>query len=98
MGFNEIKYQVIHCLKNGNILYAERKDINVKNLLAIGEITTQDLIGILKKSKGNEHQSSPHHYDPNINVHIIKTSYSGVTWYIKWYFDEPNSIFISVHS
>jgi hypothetical protein len=30
-------------------------------------------------------------------VHIIQRSHKGVAWYIKWYFVEPASIFISVH-
>jgi hypothetical protein len=97
MGFKEIKHHIIDCLEQGNVSHEQRNNINIKNLLATGDITTKEVIDILKKSRGSEHQSSPHYYDSNINVHIIKTSYSGVKWYIKWYFIAPNSIFISIH-
>ena len=93
MGFKAIKHQIIGCLNNGNISHDERKDIDIKNLLATGDMVPQEIIEILKKSRGNEHQSSPHHYDLSITVHVVKTS----EWYIKWYFSDPNSIFISVH-
>ena len=97
MGFKEIKYQVIECLKQGNFLHAQRKDIDIKNLLAAEEITIKKLINILKQTRGSEYKSSPHHCISSVTVHIVKTSYSGVKWYIKWYFIAPNSIFISIH-
>lgn len=97
MGFKEIKHEVISCLEQGNVSHEQRNNIEIKNLLATGDITAKEVINILKQSRGNEHQNSPHHYDSNIKVHIIKTSYSGVEWYIKWYFKVPDSIFISIH-
>ncbi len=97
MGFKEIKRKVISCLEEGNFLHEQRNNIKIKNLLATGDITIANIIDILKKSRSNEHQSSPHHSISGVTVHIIKTSYSGDEWYIKWYFIAPNSVFISIH-
>ncbi len=97
MGFKQIKHDVIHCLENGNVLHEQRNSIDIKNLLATGEVSTREVIAVLKRANGNQHQSSPHHYDATITVHIVKTNHAGVDWYIKWYFDKPNSVFISVH-
>jgi hypothetical protein len=35
--------------------------------------------------------------DQNIDVHVIKTRHKNEQWYIKWYFIEPDAVFISVH-
>ena len=98
MGFNKAKQQVLKCLEEGNIQHAERNTIDIKNLLAIGEISIKATSDILKRANGNDYSSSPHHFDKNIDVHIIKTVAAGKSWYIKWYFVEPDSIFISVHN
>lgn len=58
---------------------------------------TFEVASILGRSRGNEHATSPHHFDDSIEVHIVKTLHAGQGWYIKWYFLEPDSVFISVH-
>ena len=95
--FSDVKKQVIGCLLNGNVDHEARGSIAIKNLLAIGDISTDDVADILKKAKGTEYETSPHHDVKEIDVHIIKTRYAGEDWYIKWYFLEPDSVFISVH-
>jgi len=97
MGFKDSKQKVIECLNNGLVSHELRNDINIKNLLAIGQVSLEQVTAILKQSRGNSYSTSPHHYDTSIDVHIVKTHYSGNDWYIKWYFIEPNCIFISVH-
>lgn len=97
MGFEDAKQQVIECLDRGLVSHEERDDIDVKNLLAIGQVTLDEVAGILGRSRGNSYSSSPHHFDLSIPVHVVKTKRSGQDWYIKWYFVEPNSVFISVH-
>jgi len=37
--------------------------------------------------------SSPHHDDCSVVVHVVKKD----DWYIKFYFLDPDTIFISVH-
>lgn len=97
MGFKAAKAQVLECLKNGQVLHEQRNNIDVKNLLAVGDICTADVAKIILKAQGTDYSSSPHDMDGTIEVHIIKKRISNQNWYIKWYFIEPNSVFISVH-
>ena len=98
MGFNDVKQKVIGCLSKGLIFHEQRNKISIKNLLAIGQVSILQVIDILKASRGNNYSSSPHHYDTSIDVLVVTVHYSGKDWYIKWYFIEPNCIFISVHN
>lgn len=98
MGFNAVRAQVLGCMASGNVLHEARDDIDIKNLLSTGQITVESVSEIIKRAKGIDYECSPHHVIKEIDVHIIKTSYQGKNWYIKWYFVEPNSVFISVHN
>ena len=93
----EVKKKVMECLNDGLILHETRNDINIKNLLSTGGVSIDEVLQVLGRSKGNGYSSSPHHFDNTIDVHVVKTSHSGQRWYIKWYFVEPDSVFISVH-
>ena len=97
IGYKDIKRQVIHCLKKGLVSHEQRNNIDIKNLLAIGQVTLEQTADALRRSSGDSYSTSPHHLDPSIDVHIVKTIHAGKNWYIKWYFVEPNSVFISVH-
>ncbi len=97
MGFREVKSKVLECLNTGHVLHEERDDIDIKNLLSTGVVSLHDVAQIIGRSRGNNYSSSPHHFDNKIAVHVIKTTKSGQNWYIKWYFVEPDSVFISVH-
>ena len=97
MAFSEIKKQVIYCLKNNHISHEQRANIDIKNLLSTGEISLEKTIKILSRCRGNEYSTSKHHSAPSIDVHIVKTRYMSKNWYLKWYFLEPDCIFISVH-
>lgn len=92
-GFKEIKKAVIAALKSGDYQHEARGDINVKNRLATGELAASDVVAIIKRSNGLNHSSSPHHSDSSIEVHVIKSG----TWYVKFYFIDPVTWFISVH-
>jgi len=98
MGFKDVKKEVINCLNNGLVLHEARNDIDIKNLLKIGEVSNKYVAKILATSKGNEYSCSAHHFDRNIDVHVVKVRNQDRDWYIKWYFTEPNSVFISVHN
>lgn len=93
MGFNDVKRQVIAALMAGTYLHEARDDIPVKNLLATHAVAVDDIIAVLKQCRGQDHESSPHHQMPSIDVHVIRSS----GWYIKFYFIEPDTWFISVH-
>ncbi|KMT66945.1 hypothetical protein [Catenovulum maritimum] len=98
MGFKDVKKQLLECLAEGKILHQARNNIDVKNLLETGQISVSVVTDIVKKARGNNYECSPHHMIKSIDVHIIKTTYQNESWYIKWYYVEPNSIFISVHN
>lgn len=98
MGFKDVKKEVINCLNNGLVLHEARNDIDIKNLLETGVVSNDEVAKILATSKGNEYSCSPHHFDRSIDVHIIKVLIQGRNWYVKWYFSEPDSVFISVHN
>ncbi len=97
MAFNKVKRKVIECLNNGCVLHEGRNDIDIKNLLSTGAISISEVTAIIRRAGGTSYSCSPHHYDAEIDVHVIKTTCSGQHWYIKWYFTEPDCIFISVH-
>lgn len=97
MGFLSVKRQVIQCLEKGTYDHEIRSNIDVKNLFQCGQISDEFVIDLIKATRGNEYSVSPHHKVPAINVHILKPSKSGRQWYIKFYFTEPDVVFISVH-
>ena len=71
------------------------KDVKQK---VIKCLNSGDVAGIIGRSRGDAYSSSPHHLDASVDVHIIKTTHSGKDWYVKWYFVDPSSVFISVHN
>ena len=97
MGFNEAKRKLIECLNTGYVLHEERNDIDVKNLLAIGVVSLEEAAYIIGRSRGDGYSVSPHHFDTEIDVHVLMTKLSVQAWYVKWYFLGPDSVFISFH-
>lgn len=98
MGFRDIRKQVIDALNSGAVQHEARGDINDKNLLATGAMTIADVIRLLSRCRGNQHESSPHHQDASIEVHVFKPLDDGTQWYIKLYCIDPDVWFISVHN
>jgi hypothetical protein len=97
VGFKEAKSKLIQCLKMGRVLHEERNDIDVKNLLAIGTVTLDEAVYIVGRSRGDDYSVSPHHFDTEIDVHVIKTRLSVRAWYIKWYLLGSDIVFIRFH-
>lgn len=99
MGFKEARQKVIKSLNEGLYQHETRTSIEVKNLLATGKVTTDEVVDMLKKCGGRHHTSSAHHTEKGIQVHIIKPDKPD-RWYIKFYFldpEAPETMFISVH-
>lgn len=92
-GFRAVRSAVVAALESGSYLHVSRGDIEVKNLLAIGEVGAGEVIDIIHSCDGSHYSSSPHHAVPAIEVHVLKR----LGWYIKFYFIEPQTWFISVH-
>lgn len=93
MGFKFVKSKVIQALSDGTYEHEVRVDIDEKNKLQNGEVTAEFVMDLIRKSTGNDHSSSPHHQDSKVEVHIIEKN----RWYIKFYFIDPATVFISVH-
>ncbi len=93
IGFKEARKRVIAALQSGTYQHEVRSQIDTKNLLHTGQVSSADLCEVLKKCKGQDHTMSSHYVLPNLDVHIIKRD----GWYIKFYFLDPNTVFISVH-
>ena len=98
MGYRQAKKQVLECLKEGRIEHElDRCEIDIKNLLITGAVTTKEVADAIGRSSGTQYECKPHHFDENITVHILRTQHLGRSWYMKWYFIAPNAVFISVH-
>ncbi len=97
MGFNDTKTKAIKCLEAGDYDHEARQHIDVKNLFACGQVSEEDVIRLINKTKGAQYEKSPHHFDKSVMVHIFKPMHQNATWYIKFYFIEPAAMFISVH-
>ena len=74
-------------------MHEARGSIDEKNRLCTGDISTEELIGIVKRCNGTHHAMSAHHHVAGIMVHVLKRD----GWYIKFYFIDPETFFISVH-
>lgn len=98
MGFKDAKQQLLDCLASGNILHEQRNNIDIKNFLATGEVSVDEVCRIVGRARGDSYECSRHHVIREVEVHIVKTRYMGIHWYLKWYFVDPNSVFISVHN
>lgn len=93
MGFSAAKRKLLAALASGDFQHEVRDAIDVKNVLATGQISVAELVVIVRRANGLEHSTSPHHGDASITVHVLKTG----GWYIKFYFLNPSTFFISVH-
>lgn len=80
MSFKEAKSKLIKCLNIGRVLHEERNDIDVKNLLAIGVVTLEEAAYIIGRSRGDGYSVSPHHFDSEIDVHVIDLARENQFW------------------
>lgn len=93
MVFKGITHRVIKALEDGTYQHAARTCIKDKNALLTGDISPEQLIAIIGRCNGRHHKSSEHHEFAGFQVHILKRD----GWYIKFYFVDPDTVFISVH-
>ncbi|PRD17050.1 hypothetical protein CQW29_04790 [Pantoea coffeiphila] len=97
MRFRDVKRRAIHCLTEGAYDHQTRGNIDVKNLFATGQVSEAWVIDLIGGTSSEHYQCSPHHQDSSIDVHIFKPWRLGQRWYVKFFFLEPDIIFISVH-
>lgn len=92
-GFREAKIKVLKALAEGTYLHEQRGEIDVKNWLEVGRVEPEEVAAIIGRCNGTHHACSPHHSEPRWLVHILRRD----GWYIKFYFVDPSTVFISVH-
>lgn len=92
-GFRDAKRRVLKALAEGTYLHEARNRIDVKNELATGAITAAEVIAVIARCNGTHHAASPHHADASVDVHVLRRD----GWYIKFYFLDEDTTFISVH-
>ena len=97
MGLRDVKAKVLACLEAGAVSHEQRSSIDIKNRLATGQFTLHGVAAVIGQDRGNQYRSSPHHLVSSVDVHVITARRKGKDWYIKWYFVEPDCVFISVH-
>ena len=91
IGFNDAKKRVTEAIQSKRFRHEHRVDAQ-KNLLATGELSLEEAVAILSKTRGSEASSSRHHFDPILKIWVFQP----VGWYIKFYFLEE-CLFISFH-
>lgn len=94
ISYRLVKRAVISALRSGRFQHEARRNINVKNLLATGDVSPEFVERVILNSSGAEHLTSPHHCLDSVDVHVIASG----GWYVKFYFvGNPDTMFISVH-
>jgi hypothetical protein len=93
LGYKAAKQRVLAALTDGSYRHEARNEIDIKNQLLMGGISPEQVAEIIKKSTGKDHSMSPHHAAPAVTVHTIVC----LEWYVKFYFVDPETVFISVH-
>jgi hypothetical protein len=93
MGFREAKRRLLEALDSGSFQHAVRDEIDEKNLLLTGKISAGEVRDIVLRCNGSHHSEAPHHMIPGIPVHVLRRD----GWYIKFYFIDADTFFLSVH-
>lgn len=96
MGFKEIRALLIEALLDDRIEHETRAEIEDKNLLSTGEVTSELVVRLLRRCAGWEYSTSRHHTQ-NVDCHIFTPRMGGECWYIKAYLQNEQVVFISVH-
>lgn len=100
MTFHSAKRVILAALEAGNFQHEVREVLSEKNLLAVGHISVEDVITILKRARGTDYSASPHHWDDDTTVHVFRPTVEATRWYVKAYLvEEPDGgvVFISIH-
>ncbi|HLG19632.1 MAG TPA: hypothetical protein VI895_07425 [Bdellovibrionota bacterium] len=100
MTFKEARAALIEALKEGRYQHEARDAQAEKNLLAVGDISPDEVIEILKACRGKLHRKEPHYAKAEIEVHVFKARKKisrWQQWFVRAYFIDEDAWFISVH-
>ncbi|HEX2205286.1 MAG TPA: hypothetical protein VHG91_18400 [Longimicrobium sp.] len=97
MGFKDVRTLLIDALESGRYQHEYRKDMESKNLLAVGEVGPEFVVSLLRRCGGAQYRASSHHFDAGVLCHQFTPRVDGEGWYVKAYFLACDAVFISVH-
>jgi hypothetical protein len=97
MGFKDVRCLLIDALESGRYQHEYRADMESKNLLAVGDVTPEFVVRLLRRCRGEQYQTSPYHRDQSVLCHAFTPELDGERWYLKAYFLSADAVFISVH-
>jgi len=100
MGFREARVALIRALLAGAYQHEAREALSEKNLLAVGDVTADEVVAILRRTRGHQYSSTAHDWNRETVVHVFRPLVSGERWYVKAYFlagAGSTAVFISVH-
>jgi hypothetical protein len=97
MAFRKARSKIIAAPQAGTYSHEARDALRERNLLAVGDVSAEFVIELLKRAGGADHRESPHHRDAQTTVHIFSCRHAGERWYVKAYFIDDEARFISVH-
>ncbi len=98
MSFKEIRATLIFCLKNGLYDHEIRTDMQTKNHFFSGIVSAEEVIDMVLACTGTDYRSSPLHGSSKEVAHILTPKGKYFGWYIKFYYVDASTIFISVHN
>jgi hypothetical protein len=68
-----------------------------KNLVAIGEVTPEQVVEMLDGCKESQYTFNPHLDDPAVRVQDFRPRWDDKRWIVKCYLLTGSAWFISVH-
>ena len=95
MGFKSDTEKILADLLNQN--YDHQARTAEKNHLAAGFISVEQASEIIKATPGRKHRNAQHDQSRSPQLWIMEPEIEGVRWYIKGYFAEEQTWFISFH-
>lgn len=97
VGLRDARIRFVQALESGNYAHEARSDLEQKNWLAVGRVSSTRVVRMLHRCHGGQYGASPHHLVSNVTMHEFKPQYEGQTWYIKGYFIGQELRLFSVH-
>jgi len=97
MNFKEARSALIEALREGRFQHEAREAQEEKNFVAVGDLTAEQVIEILKACVGRHYKWEWHHVLPRVEVHVFKGKKiigSWKQWFIRAYFLEEDAWFI----
>lgn len=103
MSFRDARDKLVGCIRAGEFGHWPREDLLLKNWLAAGRITEEEVIRLILRCKGTHYRRGNQISPVGTVVHEFFPRDGDVEWYIKAYLSEENdeagieAVFMSIH-